>query len=179
MKLEIVLGCMFSGKTSELLKDYHRLSSINKNILVVNHSNDFRSGHDVIKTHDGKSMNCTYVSNALDILVTTKFCNADVILVDEAQFFPDLKEFTIKIVEKYNKHVVLYGLSGDSNREQFGQIIDLIPYADEIRHLKAYCLLCRDMTPAIFTKRISNDVGQILIGGSESYIPVCRKHYLN
>ena len=85
----------------------------------------------------------------------------------------------IRLVEEKNINVVVTGLDGDSNRDKFGQILDLIPYSTNCIKINACCVLCMDGTPAPFTYRkqsIASD--QIMIGGNESYMSLCRKHYL-
>ena len=69
-------------------------------------------------------------------------------------------------------------MDGDSNRDNFGEIHKLIPLCDEIIKLKAYCSMCKDGTPGIFSKRISEKKDKILVGSDEDYIAVCRKCYL-
>jgi thymidine kinase len=60
-----------------------------------------------------------------------------------------------------------------------GEILDLIPYADKYTKLCALCKYCNDGTIAIFSKRIKNEASQVLIGGSDLYVSVCRNHFLN
>ena len=76
--------------------------------------------------------------------------------------------------------MVVAGLSGDSERRPFGDILKLIPLADEFVQLTALCSLCRDGTIAQFSKYIGSATkteNQIAVGGSDSYIPVCRRHF--
>ena len=76
--------------------------------------------------------------------------------------------------------VIVCGLSGDYKNRSFGQILDLIPLCENVTYLKALCQDCKDGTLASFTKRISQDSTQIIIGGTELYKPVCRfHHYIN
>jgi thymidine kinase len=82
------------------------------------------------------------------------------------------------MVEELNKWVVISGLDSDYNRKEFGQILYLIPYADTFIKQTALCLMCRDGTPGLFSHRISNKLETIHIDGVNSYIPVCRKHYI-
>ena len=103
----------------------------------------------------------------------------DNIYIDEGQFFQGLKDFVIKAAELDDKNITICGLDGDFNRETFGEIIDLIPYSDSICKLTAICSICRNGTPAIFSKKIVNDDSQIInVGALDKYIAVCRKHYL-
>jgi thymidine kinase len=102
----------------------------------------------------------------------------DSFFIDEGQFFSDLYDCVLKLVDVHHKHVVVSGLDGDSLRNPFGEILFLIPYADKVKKLSSLCKLCNDGTVAIFTKRLIPHNEQIQVGGSEIYIPLCRKHYL-
>lgn len=101
----------------------------------------------------------------------------DVIAVDESQFYPDLAEFCKHAVEEQNKTVIAAGLSGDYKRNQFGDIVRLVPYADQVSFLKARCSFCEE--PAAFTLRLVANGQQELVGGKDKYQPVCRQHYRN
>ena len=68
--------------------------------------------------------------------------NADYIFINEAQFFTNLKNWVITIVERYNKNVILCGLDSDFKREKFGEILDLIPHAHKITKLNGTCTQC-------------------------------------
>ena len=98
-------------------------------------------------------------------------------MINEGQFFSDLKSTVINLCEKYKKHIVVSGLDGDFKRNTFGQITDLIPYADEVIKTKAMCTICNNGTDALFSWRKTKETNQKVIG-STNYIPVCRTHYL-
>ena len=101
----------------------------------------------------------------------------NVVLINEGQFFPDIKHTVINLVDKYKKQVYICGLDGDFQRSKFGDLIDLIPYCNKISKLTSLCALCKNGTHGIFTHRLTNDKKQIMIG-SDSYIPLCRSCYL-
>jgi thymidine kinase len=75
-------------------------------------------------------------------------------------------------------HIVVAGLDGDSARNPFGDMLRLIPHAEEVERLTALCAVCRDGTVGMYSKRIISKKELISIGGAESFIPVCRTHYL-
>ena len=104
--------------------------------------------------------------------------NIDTVFIDEAQFFNDLKNPVLEIVEKFNINVVITGLDGDSNRNKFGEILDLIPYCDSCTKITALCQICKDGTSGIFSYRKSNENSQVHLGAGNEYMAVCRKHYL-
>ena len=171
MSLEIVIGSMFSGKSTELLRRVKRSSSIGMKCLVINHSLDTRVNGDFVQTHCGTKISARKTDN-LNLLDVSHF---DVIAIDEVQFFSNLKEFIFENVEKKRKHVIMVGLSGDSNRAPFGEILSIIPLADNLIYKRALCAICRDGTLASFTKRISSE--KKIVSIDSKYLPVCRKCY--
>lgn len=179
-KLEIIMGCMYSGKSTELLRLYRRYQrTYNSNeILVINHSLDQRYGSKVVSTHDKNQIPSISISDLIDLKENSNYLESKVIFIEEAQFFKNLKKFVIDLVDVQDKIVYIFGLDGDFKRDPFGDILSLIPYADEVRKLKAICHKCTDGTEAIFTKRIVCEKVQTLVGNEDSYIAVCRKHFL-
>jgi thymidine kinase len=175
-KLELIIGPMFSGKSTELIRQIKKFKAINKNILVIKPKIDDRYAQLKIVSHNNESENCIVFEN-LDNIDYDIFSEYEIIIIDEAQFFTNLKQFVLHLVEILNLYVIIGGLDGDYKREPFGEILDLIPYADDYKKLTAFCKYCNDGSPAIFTKRIINDNAQILVGSSESYLPLCRLHY--
>lgn len=168
--IEIIMGCMFSGKSSELIRRLKRHQAINESILVINSSIDTRSNSSVIKTHNSDTFDCIKVSDLSSIEL---YENIDVIAIDEAQFFSGLKDFVIRMKSKV-KRIIIAGLDGDCFQNQFGEILQIIPIADEIIKLHALCMICKDGTLAPFTKRYCNDTIQELVGDSNIYKSVCK-----
>jgi len=175
MGLTIIMGNMFSGKTSELIRRLKRLKVIGKNILVVNSGKDTRSPDEVLKTHDNVKFDCYKVFDLFDLLETVNFEEADIIAIDEAQFFPRLKKF-VEYCLYEGKEVILAGLDADSFQRKFGELIDCIPLACEVTKLSALCMYCNNGTPGPFTKRIVDSKQVELIGGSDMYKAACREH---
>ena len=178
-RLELIIGNMFSGKSSELIRRVNRERSINKKILVINFIGDNRYAQNAVATHDNVKINSLKLSKLNEI--TPNMINQyDSFFIDEGQFFPDLYPFVKTLVDTHNKHVVVSGLDGDCNRNPFGDILKLIPISDTIDKLSAYCNKCKNGTIAPFTKKTVTNTGNniIDIGGIEKYIPVCRKHFL-
>tara|TARA_B110000858_G_scaffold118457_1_gene135134 strand:+ start:277 stop:672 length:396 start_codon:yes stop_codon:yes gene_type:complete len=126
---------------------------------------------DFVQTHCGTKISARKTDN-LNLLDVSHF---DVIAIDEVQFFSNLKEFIFENVEKKRKHVIMVGLSGDSNRAPFGEILSIIPLADNLIYKRALCAICRDGTLASFTKRISSE--KKIVSIDSKYLPVCRKCY--
>jgi len=169
------MGNMFSGKTSELIRRLKRLKVIGKKILVVNSSKDTRCPDEVLKTHDNVKFNCYKTHDLFDLMDVSEFYDADIIAIDEAQFFPRLKKF-VECCLLSEKSIILAGLDADSFQRKFGELIDCIPLACDVTKLSALCMHCNDGTPGPFTKRIVDDKTLELIGGSDMYEAVCRNH---
>jgi thymidine kinase len=106
-----------------------------------------------------------------------KFLESKVILINEGQFFLDIVEWVKIAVDVYHKKVYICGLDGDFERKSFnGDWLNLIPYCDKVKKLHSYCSNCKSK-PAIFSHRLINETAQKVIG-VDSYIPLCRKCYL-
>jgi len=176
MSLELKIGCMFSGKTTEIIKEVTRLSVIEKKILLINSSLDDRYDVNKVCSHNNNKLDCISVSKLEDIPLE-KYTDCEYIIIDEGQFFEDLYDFVSVAIDLNNKHVIIVGLNGDSERNNFGDIYRLYPLADKITLLTAMCIICKDGTPGIFSKKITDDTNQTDIGSTDKYIPVCRKCY--
>ena len=168
--LNLIIGPMFSGKTTELLRIAKRLKSIDLKVLLLNYHEDTRYSTTHMATHDNESLPCEFISHFDNL----NYDEYDIICINEAQFFEKLIPFCKKVLAD-NKTIYVCGLDGDYKQEKFGEILDLIPLADSITKLHAFCKVCKDGTHAHFTKRLVSDKVQKLIGSNE-YIPVCRKH---
>ena len=181
--LEIILGCMFSGKTSHLIEVYKKCKFCNIIVCIINHSFDIRYDSTMLSTHDKIMVPCIQTTNISDIWENKdnpqykELHEADVILINEAQFFPNLYNCVISMLKK-NKRINIGGLDGDFNRNKFGELLDLIPYCDKVIKLTALCSICKDGTVAIFSHRITEEKEQTIIG-SDNYIPVCRTCHSN
>jgi len=177
--LEIIIGNMFSGKSTELVRRINREKSINKQILTINYTHDNRYSTDSVSTHDHTSVKCIKLEKLSD-LKADYLDEYDSFFIDEGQFFSDLYTIVYSLVDIHKKHVVVAGLDGDFNRNQFGQMLKLIPIADKVDKFSAYCSICNNGTLAPFTKRISKfHNNQIDVGSKDKYIAVCRTHYSN
>ena len=176
-KITLYFGCMFSGKTSILIRECRKCMAISKKVICINYAQDNRySNEEYIMSHNLDKVDCIKVNTLSDVSDDT-ILNHDYIMIDEGQFFIDLKHYVLKWCEEFKKNIIIIGLDGDYKRQPFGQIIDLIPYSDDIHKLKAFCKICNDETEALFTHRLSNEDTQVIIGNS-NYIPLCRQHYL-
>ena len=188
--LELFIGPMFSGKTSKLLEIYKQNIFCGIPIVVINHSADTRYHESQLSTHDKIMIPCIQtpdlltlwnyhnLDEPLDASIADshiRFRTAEVILINEGQFFADLYPCVLDLIH-HNKKIYICGLDGDFERKRFGTILDLIPLCDKVTKMTSLCGYCKDGTPAIFSKRISCEKEQFLIG-SDNYIPVCRGCY--
>ncbi|MEX0597794.1 MAG: hypothetical protein WD512_14980 [Candidatus Paceibacterota bacterium] len=189
MSLHLILGPMFSGKTSKLMQVYEQCVLSNINVLVINHSRDIRYSDTMLSTHDKKMIPCVLTNKLNDLYDTIpssydEKCDyldlnncvtkAQVILINEGQFFDDLYDWVHFMVEILHKKVYVCGLDGDSNRKRFGQMLDLIPICDKVIKLRSLCAICKNGNKAPFTLRTMVANEQILIGSEDCYKPVCR-----
>jgi thymidine kinase len=174
-RLEIIIGGMFSGKSSELIRRLKRHQVIGDKVLVINSKKDTRNVENVLETHDKDTFECIKTNNLLEVAATLEYHNAKVIAVDESQFFGSIR-FFVEQAMKDKKHVILAGLDGDFRQQVFGEILSVIPLADEVTKLKALCMECMDGTLGPFTKRTVGNTLQELVGAADIYKAVCRKH---
>ena len=179
--LELVLGCMYAGKTTRLVEIYKQCKFCNIPVSVINHSIDDRYDDNLLSTHDKIMIPCIKTKRLSDIWGGTDFLlnielqQSDVIIINEGQFFDDLYDIVFSML-KCGKKIYVGGLDGDFERRRFGQILELIPLCDKVTKLTSLCSLCKNGTPGIFSKRISLETEQTVVG-SDNYIPVCRMCY--
>lgn len=188
-QLDIVLGTMFSGKTTYILSKIAKMAELNYSILYINiefdnrsenifstHNPFFDSHVDFVKKESIKNNVQMIKSKSLSNIDIT---NKDVIIIDESHFFDDLVDFTNKCLDS-NKYIIVAGLMADFKGNKFGKTLDLVPICTNIERLHAYCSECakdKKCTVAIYSKKIVKCRKFIDIGGSDKYIPVCRFHY--
>ena len=168
---------MFSGKSTALIRECSRFEAIGMDVLYVNHVYDVRTG-DYIQTHTHNKKEAIKFSHLMNI-PDELFNKAEVIGIDEAQFFPDLYEFVLKC-EAADKTVVIAGLDGDSDRKPFGQILQCIPLCDSVTKLTAMDMISKDGSDAIFSLRLKNvsQDGQVCVGAADKFVAVNRSNYL-
>jgi len=178
--LELIIGPMFSGKTSKLIEIYKQCIFCNITVCVINHAIDTRYHDKLLSSHDKIMVPCAQARELNEIWTEAeneKIKQTDVFLINEGQFFPDLYEVVLDML-KHKKIVYICGLDGDFERKKFGQILDLIPHSDIVTKLTSLCSLCKNGSRGIFSMRLTSEKQQTLIG-SDNYIPVCRKCYKN
>lgn len=174
MSLELIYGCMFSGKTTKLIERYNELKD--KYIcLAINYIFDKRyTNEDKIVSHDKNDIDCICIQDLKELRENIEYSNkldkAEFIFINEGQFFKDLRGWVLWAMQK--KNTVLCGLDLDYKRENFGDIMNLVKNAYKVHHMKGKCDKCS--SESLFTHRLVDNDNQVLIGSSE-YIPVCEE----
>ncbi len=191
MSLQLYIGPMYAGKSSELIRQIQRYEILKKNLLVINHTINNRYGSNTITTHTHMSYDDCIIIGALGDIEKSeehkrRFEEADVIVIEELQFFADAYDHIVDWCDNHGKHVIAGGLDGDFRRQPFGDVLRLIPHAEKVVKLSALCKRCCeansckkiDGTLANFTMRTTADESQTVVGSSDVYEAVCRKHFL-
>ncbi|CAI9087155.1 OLC1v1021153C1 [Oldenlandia corymbosa var. corymbosa] len=179
-EIHVIVGPMFAGKTTTLLRRIKNESSNGRKVAVIKSSKDSRYALDSIVTHDGEKLPCWPLPDLLSFrqkIGIEAYNQLQVIGIDEAQFFEDLYDFCRRAADHDGKTVIVAGLDGDYLRRSFGSVLEIIPLADTVTKLTARCELCSKR--AFFTLRKTQETETELIGGAEVYMPVCRKHYVS
>lgn len=169
---------MFAGKSSRILSIESRYAAVGMRVLLVKHASDNRYGQqDDVITHDQRRVPCRRILSLNEI--TDQVGNFDVIVVDEAHFFPGLVNFVRHVVEGHRRSLFLVGLDGDSNRRPFGELLECIPLADRVERITGFCHRCANGTPGLFSYRKQGPRDQqVIVGGPESYETLCRRCFL-
>lgn len=172
MKLTVNVGGMFSGKSTELQRQGKRHMMAGHKVVFLKPAYDNRYRDDKIVTHDGQYVEAINVTNTITNKASV---DADVILIDEAQFLPYGILNEIRWLLREGKTIYISGLDMDSNGRGYLVMEGLMTMADNVQKFKAVCEECG--ADATFTgKRVNNGVRHEL-GSKELYIPLCRKCY--
>ena len=175
--IEVITGCMFAGKTEELIRRINVLQFAKKKIVVFKPSIDNRYSVDKVVSHAGTSVESYAIHKASEMLELAK--DAEVIAIDEVQFFDEEVVDICNYFADHGKRVMCAGLDMDFRGEPFSIMPRLVTQAEFVTKLTAVCTKCG--APATKTQRLIN--GQpakytdpiILVGASECYEARCRK----
>jgi thymidine kinase len=170
--LHLIIGPMFSGKTTELIRLTSIQEAIGRSVRIIKHEIDNRYDAQCAVTHSGTIKKASAISSLLEIAESAE---EDVIGIDEGQFFEDLFE-SVKILLGRGKVVIIASLDGDFKMEPFGSIIQLfqlIPLSDRVEKLRAICAKCR-LQEAPFTMKKEVGSGVVEVGGKDKYLATCR-----
>uniref|UniRef100_A0A6C0LZT6 thymidine kinase n=1 Tax=viral metagenome TaxID=1070528 RepID=A0A6C0LZT6_9ZZZZ len=180
----LIVGPMFSGKSTELLRLLLLAKEAGRKCCYINHSLDTResgtfSTHNPMTNRDLSAMGI--VSFHTSSVTTVDVSEYDVVGIDEAQFFDhEIVPHVKYLSEDCGKIVILCGLNGTSSRTKFGHFIDLLPIASYVDWKFAVCKKCAPphMSRAIFSHAILGGTSKIDIGGSDKYEALCRACFL-
>jgi thymidine kinase len=176
-RIVVIMGPMFSGKTTELLRRLRIFTVAHKSTIVIKYTKDIRHGSSKfnrISTHDALShpaISCG--ANELDSeSMMTSMLSYDVIGIDEGQFFAQLANVSEKLASQ-GKVVIISGLNGTFTRTPFAPMAEIQAKAEEVHKLDAVCSKC--LGSASFSRRLNPSQELEFIGGSESYEARCRE----
>lgn len=175
--LEVICGCMFAGKTEELIRRINVLSFAKKNILVFKPQIDNRYSDTEIVSHAGTKVPCLVVDTAKEIL-TKVTDETEVVAIDEVQFFDKAIVDVCEYLADKGLRVMVAGLDKDFRGEAFGVLPELLTRAEFVTKLTAVCAKCG--APATRTQRLvdgnpaSFNDPIVLVGAVENYEPRCR-----
>lgn len=175
--IEVICGCMFAGKTEELIRRINVLSYAKKNIVVFKPKIDNRYSDSEIVSYSGAHVPCLVVEKAQDILKKVD-ADVEVVAIDEVQFFDDDIIEVCEYLADKGIRVMVAGLDIDFRGESFGVMPELLTRAEFVTKLTAVCAKCG--APATRTQRLvdgkpaSFEDPVVLIGAVEHYEPRCR-----
>ncbi len=168
--IEMVCGPMFSGKTEELIRRLRRAKIARQQVEIFKPALDNRYSQDSVVSHDETSIKSVPVDTAEQILLLS--ANAQVVGIDEAQFFgPELIR-VCQILANQGKRVVIAGLDLDYRGVPFEPVPQLMAIAEYVSKLHAVCMVCGG--PAIHSQRIIRSDKRFIVGSKASYEPRCR-----
>ncbi|TAD86980.1 MAG: thymidine kinase [Bacteroidetes bacterium] len=171
--IEVICGSMFSGKTEELIRRLKRARIANLKVEIFKPAIDTRYDVQNIVSHDDNSITSSPIDNSQKILLFAQ--GVDVVGIDEAQFFdPEITQVCQQLALGGSR-VIVAGLDMDYMGKPFGQMPHLLAVADYITKLHAICVECGNM--ASFSHRKQNHGKLVLLGETDLYEPLCRKHY--
>lgn len=169
--IEVICGSMFSGKTEELIRRIRRARIAQQVVEIYKPSTDTRYAAEKVVSHDANEIHSITVAQSSEILQHLR--DADVIAVDEAQFFDDgILEVCNEIANK-GRRVIVAGLDKDFRGMPFGPMPRLMAAAEYVTKVHAVCVNCGAL--ANFSHRTSADDGLIVLGEKNNYQPLCRE----
>lgn len=173
--LEVVAGCMYSGKTGEMIRRLRRAKVARQHVILIKPSIDNRYSEDNVSTHDRTEMKAVQVApSPFDLLdIWEKHDKPEVIGIDEGQFFGPMGTQVMSLVEE-GVRVIISGLDLDYRGEPF---LDptLFSYAERVDKLTAICTVCT--MPATHTFRTNSSHDRVLVGSKGLYEARCRDHW--
>jgi thymidine kinase len=182
--IHVITGCMFSGKTDELLRLLRRAEIAGRRVMLVRPKLDDRTAPEVVESRSGVAFRARPVAGSAEIPALVSRERASVVAIDEAQFFDDGIVEIAELLASEGRMVLLSGLDQDFLGRPFGQLPQLLALADEVTKLTAICTVCG--AEATRTQRLvaGRPAGRedplIVVGGvdDEKYEARCRAHHV-
>lgn len=172
--IEIITGCMFSGKSEELIRRLKRAQIANQSIICFKPVKDKRYAEEQVVSHDKNAQDSIPISHSREIIEHIEQ-HTNVIGIDEGQFFDmDLVDVTQKLALK-GKRVVVAGLDLDFRGVPFGPMPNLMAVAEYVTKVHAICPHCGNL--ATHSYRLSEETDTVVIGEKDKYEPRCRMCY--
>lgn len=170
-RIEIIAGCMWSGKTEALIRRLLKCQIAGQKIQIFKPASDTRFAETQIVSRTGYKMDATPVLDSGDILAKV---NPDtvVVAIDEVQFFDPGIVQTCEQLANDGKRVLAAGLDTDFEGETFGPIGDLFCVAEHVTKLTAICVVCHQ--PATRSFRIAGGMEKVVLGSEGTYEARCR-----
>lgn len=172
--IEVIVGCMFSGKTEELIKQVRRAHIAKQRVQVFKPEIDKRYCVEDVASHDKNRLQAFAVADVKEIKDLVH-ASTSVVAIDEGQFFSDELIETVNDLADAGKRVIIAGLDTDWRGRPFGPMPHLMAIAEVVLKQHAICRTCG--APATRTQRLVADQKDILVGSTDSYEARCRKHF--
>jgi thymidine kinase len=172
--LEVICGSMFSGKTEELIRRIRRAEIARQRVKVFKPKIDNRYSEFSIVSHSEQSYPSEVIENAEEML--EKSFDAEVIGIDEAQFFDNNLVQVCQSLADAGRRVIVAGLDQDYKAMPFEPMPQLLAVAEYITKTMAICVICG--APANRTQRVSKESDRVLVGGENHYEARCRLHHV-
>ncbi len=173
--IEIITGCMFSGKTEELIRRLRRAEIAKQKVKIFKPLIDTRYSNESIVSHNEQSLPSILIKDIKEVLDQSD--DAQVVAIDEAQFFSaDITKVCNKLAMK-GKRVIVAGLDQDFRGVPFEPMPQLLAIAEYITKQLAICVECGN--PADKTQRKTASSERVIVGAADIYEARCRQcHYI-
>lgn len=169
--IEVIAGCMFSGKTEELIRRIRRAQIARQTVAIFKPTIDSRYSSDHIVSHNELKLQSTAVENSGEIPALAR--DAQVVGIDEGQFFDmGIVDVAEQLADE-GKRVIIAGLDQDYRGKPFEPMPQLLAVAEYITKTLAICVVCGN--PADRTQRIAAGSERVLVGAKDAYEARCRK----
>jgi thymidine kinase len=172
--IEVVCGCMFSGKTEELIRRLNRALIAKQRVEIFKPAVDKRYHTEKIVSHSEREIRSTPVQFANDILLLAGDC--DVVGIDEAQFFDEAIVEVCNSLADSGKRVIVAGLDMDYEGKPFGPMPQLLAVSEFVTKVHAICALSGEM--ASFSFRLNENKAQVMLGEKDTYEARSRREFL-